>query len=365
MNLRRLIIIFVLVFAVAAFAAKGLQIPPAPADFNVGITARDEAHEPNKGFGFVEMWSFLTKSDDGIVANCQFGITNIGITGYFPAYNITVFLPGGKQVNIYSEFKAKDLEISRDQFLIKYPNVVLQGRHPAYRMQLDDPKVKMDLAFTATCPGVKLAGDGKVLFGKDSDKYYKEILMAPAADVAGTITLNGKTLAFNGWGYVEHASANTFPPSFADRWYSTRFHGPEASVIHSGFVPDDDYTENYFGITTVVVGNEIKRISTRGRLELLETRIDPVSRYSLPVRGAVVIDEPGFHLRLPIHFNNFVERIEALAKINVVARKIVELLYARPYIYRFPPIETSANLNWGEGEKTCSGEVISQVVVFK
>lgn len=365
MKLRGLIIFIVLLLAATALAAKTLLVPPVPENFNAGISAKDEAHEPHKGFGFVEMWSFLAKSNDGTVANCQFGVSNAGITNNFPAYNVTIFLPSGEQVNIYSEFKSKELNASQDRFLMEFPNVSLKGRHPTYYLKLDDPKIKLDLKFQATFPGVKLAKDGKVRFGKDFNGFYREIIMAPSADVSGTMTIKGETTPFNGWGYAEHASANTFPPSFVKRWYSVRFHSQDATIIHSGFVPNDDYTEDYFGITTVAVGDEIKYISTSGRLKLLETKLDPVSSYVVPIRGVVVIDEPGCSLRLPINFGNFIERIETLSKINIVARKIIGLLYARPYIYRYPPIKTAVKVDMGNGEENYFGEVIPQVVFFK
>jgi len=365
MKKRWLTLFFLVLLSAFAFAAKSIFVPPVPENINMGITSADEAHEPHKGFGFVEMWSFLARSENGLVANCQFGVSNAGISNNFPAYNITVILPDQKIVNIFSEFKSKDLKADKNNFSVEFPNVKLFGRHPNYYLKLKDPEIKMDMVFKAGSPGVKLSDDGRVKFGKNFKGFYKEILMAPTATVSGTIEVKGAKHNINGWGYVEHALSNTFPPSFVKRWNSLRFHSEKLTVIHSGFVPDSDYNERYFGITTIVKDGRVKHISTAGRLELLETILDPVSKYAIPRKGVITVNDPGCTLSMEIQFDDFIERIETLAKVNIITRKLVEIIYARPYIYRYPPIDTTVKVDFGQGLEPFSGEVISQIVFFK
>ena len=360
---RALALVILVLFATAALAAVTFRLPPVPSNLDRGIVGGDEGQNPQKGLGYLEVWAFWTKCTDGMVVIAQFIVSNTGFQNGFPGYNITILPPDGNAFNVFKEFDADTFSASSDGLDVRFTNTHIGGRHPNYQVKVTDPNLALDLKFKALSPGLRLGGDGAVRFGKKQEDFYKIVLLAPEADVTGSVSFGGATHAINGWGYADHMTQNVLTTSFSRRWTSIRFHNHELSLTHSGMIPSKHYTEPYIGQTTVIEKNKIRHVSFRAALTDLNPRTDPTSKYPIPKGISLKLDDPGCSIRLVVQNPQWFERIEVLGRLNPVTRKIIGSFFARPFIYRFNA-KASATIDWGDGPKSYPGEILTQMIIL-
>ena len=355
------LILLLLPVVVAGIAWADFALPKIPKELNAAVDPSYEAYSPQKGMGYLEAWAFWAKGADGTTVIAQFAVTNTGFQKRFPAYNVTVIPAGKGPVNVYQEFDSKTLVASTDKLDTRFKNVHVTGRHPDYRIKLTDSKVNLDLKFTATCPSLKLAGDGKIRID-NKGHFFRSVILAPRANVSGTVKVGDADFQFSGKGYVDHILQNMISFKFSRRWYVLRFIGENTSVAHMGFFPSSQRKGQYIGQTTVASDGKIRHVSFNGTVTSNGTKVDTVSQYKLPQKVMLKLDEPGCKLELGIPIGNYFERIEVLGRINIVAKKIISLV-ARPYIFRSDN-SVKGKIDLGEGEKEISGNALGQMIIL-
>jgi Svf1-like C-terminal lipocalin-like domain/Svf1-like N-terminal lipocalin domain len=350
------------VFAAVAYAAVKVGVPSVPKDLNRGITAADEAYNPQSGKGYLEVWDFWAEGADGSKIVAQILIGSIGVQNSFPGYMVTYAAPGKESMTVSEEFDADTLAARTDRLAISFPRVMVSGRHPKYRFKLEDEKLKMDLTFVSETPGIKFDNKSQYKLDAKGEDFFRTVAMAPRAKVSGTITTGGKTAQFSGMGYADHVTQNVLSTKFSKRWTALRFHGPNATIIHSGFKPTDSYQPGYYGQTIVIQGSKIVYASNNAKLTLLDSRTD--KGYPVPGKIKLSLDEPGCKLDLTMDYSNIYNRVEILDKLNVVTKKIIGTFFARPVIFRASNHAT-ATIDLGAGPKKVAGKTMGQVIFVK
>lgn len=354
-------LILLILFAVALAAWGDFSLPDIPNDLNGGVDASYEAYFPQKGMGYLEAWAFWAKGADGSTIIAQFAVTSTGFQKRFPAYNVTVVPAGKRPINVYQEFDSKTLIASTEKLDTRFTNAHIVGRHPDYRIELNDPQLELDLKFMATCPSFKLSKDGRIKID-DKGHFFRSVILAPRANVSGSFKVGGEKVEFNGKGYVDHILQNILSFKFSKRWYVLRFIGEKTSVAHMGFLPSKKSQGHYIGQTTVVSGGKVRHVSFNGLVQTVGEKIDPVSEYKLPQKVMLKLDDPDCKMKLDIPISNYFERLEVLGRINVVAKKIISLV-AKPYLFRSDN-RVMGKLDLGEGETTISGNVLGQLIIL-
>ena len=359
-----LIGLLICILFTTALAAAGFKLPPIPANLDAGIGIEDEAYNPQKGIGYLEVWAFWAKGSNGSAIIAQFVVSNTGFQNSFPGYNVTVIPPKGKAVNIFQEFDSETFSAKKSGLDVSFTNVKLKGNHPNYHVRLDDQKIKLDLLFKATGPGLKFGGDGNIRFGKDHDDFFRQVLLAPQARVSGNFSVNGKRFDISGNGYIDHLTQNVLTTSFSRHWYAIRFFNGDITVSHNGLVPSKGYSEPYIGQTAIIKNGKIKFLSHNASFSPAGHKVDPLSKYSVPERFVLRVNENGCKMKMDVRSGGFFERIEVLKRVNPITRKIIGTFLAKPYIYRYNA-KTAALIDLGDGEKTYSGDVLASCIILK
>ena len=364
--MKRYIILIALVLTLAslAYASSTFKLPPLPLDMNAGLAKTDEGYSPQSGKGYLETWAFWALGDDGSILIVQYLVSNTGLQNRFPGYNVTFVPPNEKPFSIFNEFDADTLVADKNSFNVKFPNAQAGGDFPTYRAKLNDPRIKYDLTFKATSPGAKMGGDSKIRFGKNHDDFFVRVILAPKAKVTGTLEYNGKTYNISGKGYVDHMIQNTFATSFSKRWYSFKFFSEKLTVLHTGFIPNKDYSDPYIGQSAIIKEGKIVHMSFGATITPSGAVKDSISSYTIPNNVTFGINEPGCKLEFNAKTGDFFERVNILSRVNKITAKLIGTFFSKPFIFRSLD-KTTVKADFGNGEEPFPGEVIVQMTVLR
>ena len=354
----------VLLLAVAAFASQ-FSSPSKPANLNAGLTDADRAWRPQKGKGYLEAWNFWGQGQGKSVIVAQFIISNTGFESNFPGYNITVVTPEGKNVSVFKESKAKTLKASTSALSVAFPGAKISGTHPKFHVQLDDPRIKLDLTFMALSPGI-LDGnqEGRFRFGKKLEDFIALSLIAPHAEVTGTATVDGNSFQFKGQGYIDHTFQNALATSFSKRWYSFRFFNDHYTVVHVGFRTSKPELPPYAGQTVVLKDDKIVAYSQKAVVEEIGSMKVAKSGQIIPEKVRFKLNDGPVSLDVVTDYRDRFDTLEVLGRLNPITRTIISTFIADPYIYRSNH-NGSMKLDLGQGEQTIQGETINQLILLE
>lgn len=164
------------------------------------ISLKDDAYHGSTGLQFAEWWYFDATLNDGYSIQFSTRILS-GLHLSFMFVRFDVYKDGHLVSHKKQMHLLKDVDLSKEQPLIKIGKKTEIKGYPdkktgnfIYDIFIEMDGFTADLHFTGVTKGWK----GK----HEADDWWAVVL--PRASVHGTITIQNKTIAVQGWGYHDH-----------------------------------------------------------------------------------------------------------------------------------------------------------------
>lgn len=230
---------------------------------------------------YTERYGFAVDIDGGGHVGVDFTISNLGWGDFHGGVEVRINAPGEKK---YKFSKLKDegeWSSSKKSFKLNIASTsITQVGNNSFRLK-HNGKVKCDLLFDNKMP-MWHPGNGEI---RTDAGYYQLNVIAPRADVTGTITINGKTVKVDQkrGGYADHIATDVAPYDLAMRFSRMRNYNGDIFVIWR----EVTLTEEFGGrsVTWIMIGYKDKIIFSDSAAKMREGRIkqDPKSGYNYPM----------------------------------------------------------------------------------
>jgi|GEM_PF-2610348 len=315
---------------------------------------------------YLESYSFNGWFDDGSRVYIQFVINNLGIGDFKAGVSMSYSPAKGKGAGLAEKADYGEWKYNRSgDFLLSIKNNFVTGNEKGFHIKGKDDNFAIDVQFKNRVAPWR-PKDGRVLYGPNGeDGIYDFLLMAPRADVSGTVTVRGKTIQVKGIGFGDHSTMDV--PAFdqSRRWIRLRAYDKRHSVLLSEFVtppaqgsvripwllvtrdgvpilqsfryrlkpvtygPDEKYSR-YVTVTEYELEAKSKRVHLKGRVKMkkLLSRYSFVNKLPPIIRSIVrqVVDPMSFTWRNEFSFTLVVDGEE----VDVQGEGISEMTYSNP-----------------------------------
>ena len=279
---------------------------------------------------YTERYGFAVDLDGGGHIGVDWTISNLGWGDGKGGVEVRVNLPGQKKYSFSDDVKAKKWSYSKSSFDIDIlkTRVQAQGKNK-FLLTHQGKDVSFKLTFTNTVPMWK-PGTGEI---KVKDGYYKFNLIAPRANVAGEVTIGGKTFKVKGTknGYADHVATNIAPFDFAKRFSRFRNYNDDVFVMWREIQLHPDYGGESF--TWLVVGykDQVVLSDPNAKIKFANLRNDAKAGYKFPM--AIQIDGTNGKdsVKLVMKGKSF-KRTDLLASYGAAA-KLVASAVSNPFRY--------------------------------
>ena len=104
----------------------------------------------------------------------------------------------------------------------------LKQDEAGYRVQIAERELELDLTFQ---PLVESYQPQEITLFEGEDTRFSWKVYAPAAQISGTIRLDGQEITLRGEGYLDYNRCNRPFNRFIRQWHWGRFHSPEKTIV--------------------------------------------------------------------------------------------------------------------------------------
>lgn len=274
----------ILCFSLGA-ALMALSVPAFAASWGSAKggtpTMKELIPKMSGGQAYTERYGFAVDLDQGGHIGVDFTISNLGWGSGHGAVQVRVDRPGQKKYRHSEKLGDGDWSYSKDKFSLDISNTqVDQVGNNGFRVR-HDGSTKFDITFTNKMPMWK-PGSGRV---KSGEGYYQFNLIAPRADVKGTVTQGGKTVEVTGKraGYADHVATDVAPFNFATRFSRLRNYNDDVFVFWREISTTDDFGGG--SVTFVMIGYKDKIVFSDANASWKggQFKVDPKTNYRVPL----------------------------------------------------------------------------------
>ena len=184
-------------------------------------------------FWYSEQYYFGAVSKRGETLRVHFQFSNIGIQRGKASVKVTFIDASGRRVRTSQQFPRGAWRYDRKRLDVRLGQNRMQGKPGQIMISVGNAKLKVAVTFSNSLPPWR-PGNGR-LHVTDPQHFYDFTLLAPRANVVGTVTLvsSGETLRFSGVGYADHSFGTIPPHLLVKRWIRMRQIGANETVILS------------------------------------------------------------------------------------------------------------------------------------
>ncbi|KAI8867946.1 hypothetical protein GQ42DRAFT_164466 [Ramicandelaber brevisporus] len=341
------------------------------------------------GTGSESQTLYIITDDDAVVL-AQIAWANIGLYPTIQAtfrYNsadgkttvhrtvtCSTFTPSADKRSVKTEFMSIDAAKDGKSWTFMFGLTPAEAAH-----------VRGTITFTATDRGYKIGSEGKVSLGYDDAKFIAHKFV-PYGKCDGVITINGRNnIMLSGKGTFIHAYGQGVKPhSVAQRWSLVVANMPVAKVFTRPAGGDDSawtavqletkdagahvsllryLTDKAFGAENMGMGSvfwqgKLHAVTTSNTAKPLNETLDHDTGYLVP--GSVRYDLngttlPGYnaatvsgadtsgaastgakvHAEITVNNANQMARVDVLAELPYLIRRVIQALISKPYVYQF------------------------------
>lgn len=245
------------------------------------VSSKDLVPKMSSEEGYSERYTFAVDLEDGGHVGVDFTISNLGWGSGHGAVQVRVNLPNQPKYKYSEKLDEGEWSYSKGTFGMKVANTEVKRVGDGFRIIHTGAK-PFDLTFDNKMPGWK-PGSGKI---KVDGGYYQYNLIAPRADVSGTVA--GKKVSASRAGYADHVATNVAPFDLATRFMRMRHYNGDIFVIWREITLTKE--QGGKSLTWMMVGfkDEIVFSDSRARMREGSIKVDPKTKYRVPL--AVQID---------------------------------------------------------------------------
>lgn len=264
-------------------------------------------------------------------------------------------------------------DLSSDRCSVKtdFFSIQLDAAQNLYRINITHPQVVVSLEFKRIDKGFKV-GEGKTFLGGDDAKSagFVSHKFWPRAESKGTFIIDQQIHDIEGEGIFIHAIQGMQPQLIATHWNFVDFHSNEASINMMQFKTTKQYGSVSINQGSLVLNDKLVCVCVDNHLELLDLERDPETEYDVPKRIKLTwkgktIKEQGevkdVNITMLGETKNLLDKIDVLAEIPFVVRKIVQTFVVKPYIYQWLD-QVKAEITIGDKTIVTEGHCFQELV---
>lgn len=201
-----------------------------------------DAPENRSNEFYSEWWSFVYALDNGYWAYIQFLVSNMGPGDGKGAVTAEFRLPDGQKFSERTDFEDGQWKSAKDRFELTFGENTLSGPLDALKIHVKNPSFEADFQLKNVAPPWK-PGTGKAQYGTSSGRYYQIQLLAPIAQIEGTVTLEGDPTPHKVKGLVhaDHQIASIGMQEQAKRWARFRTMNDKTALFLANLQTPDTY----------------------------------------------------------------------------------------------------------------------------
>ncbi|KAI8372356.1 oxidative stress survival, Svf1-like protein [Choanephora cucurbitarum] len=317
---------------------------------------------------------FYITTKTGAFAFVQLIHSNIGL--WNPTISFTCrFYDPETNTNVFKNINMSKFELSADKRSVKtdFISIQLDAEQKAYKINITHPELVVSLDFDRIDKGFKV-GEGKTYLGGDkaSAAGFVSHKFWPRANAKGTFIVNQKIHEVEGDGMFVHAIQGMQPQLIASNWNFVNFHSDKASIGMMQFQTTKQYGSVNINQGSLVLNGELICVSIDNSVELLDMVKDTETDYDIPQKvkltwkGKTIKkqenEEPkDVLIEMVVDVKNLIDKIDILAEIPYVIRKLVQSLIVKPYIYQWLD-KATAEITVGDEKVSTEGHCFQELV---
>lgn len=311
-----------LIFAVACFATT----PAFAQSWGSGASKpspKELIPKMHSQEAYTERYGFAVDLDGGGHVGVDFTISNLGIGDGHGAIHVRVNMPGEKNYSYSKKLSSKEWSSSTSGFALKFDNTTVSSSNGDTFVLKHTGAKPFELTFTNKIPMWR-PGNGRV---EVSNGYYAFNLIAPRADVTGTVA--GKAVTGSRAGYADHVATNVAPFDFAKRFMRFRHYNGDVFVMWR----EIELAENGKSLTWVVVGykDQIVFSDANATLKFGSLQKDAKAGYQVP--RVLQLDAKSGKDSVRIVMRGSTMKSKDLLESYGTAAKLVASAVSKPYQY--------------------------------
>jgi hypothetical protein len=288
---------------------------------------------PSRSKPYAESWSLWGESNKGWLVYASFFVTKMHpFVGTRIGVQMTLVTPGGQILHRLKEFKKKHFRTSKQtiDMRVKQNRFVSNGKQGKVRFVFKD--AKCNLTFKRAMPGFRFQG-GTVRLGS---RKLISLPFAPKASLSGSINWKGKTIRFQGTGYLDRSWQHE-PHQIAKRWYNLRAIASDYTILLSQLTPTKTWQSNR--MTSLSIGYKGKWLGHLNTKQVFTrfTRYkkDKRSGYRVPKQLIVKGTLPnGTKVILTAKHIRSIHTLDVLAHVPGILRFFIQKLITKPFLFR-------------------------------
>ncbi|CEP07964.1 hypothetical protein [Parasitella parasitica] len=309
------------------------------------------------GFAFVQLiHSNIGLWNPTITMTCRF---------YDPESKTSVF----KNISMKSKFELSD---DRRSVKTEFFNIQLDAAQKLYKINITHPELVVSLDFERVDRGFKV-GEGKTYLGgdKSSAAGFVSHKFWPRCVVKGTFIVNKNVFETEGDGIFIHAIQGMQPQLIASNWNFVNFQADRASIAMMQFQTTKQYGSVNINQGSLVLDDKLVCVSIDNSVELLDLQKDEDTQYDIPQtikfrwKGKEIKEEgqepKDVHITMTTEPRVLIEKIDVLAEIPYVIRKLVQSMIVKPYIYQWID-KATAEITIGDELTIVEGHCFQELV---
>ncbi|KAI8988771.1 oxidative stress survival, Svf1-like protein [Pilobolus umbonatus] len=316
---------------------------------------------------------YLTTRSGGF-AFVQLIHSNIGL--WNPTISFTCrFYEPQSNTSVFKNINMSKFELSADKRSVKtdYFNIILDSTQKMFKVNITHPELVVSLDFSRVDKGFKV-GEGKTYLGGDqgSAAGFVSHKFWPRCVGKGTFIVDQKIHEIEGDGMFIHAIQGMQPQLIATNWNFVDFHSKEASIAMMQFQTTKQYGSVNINQGSLVLNDKLICVSVDNHVELLDLKKDPDTDYDIPQKvkmtwkGKTIKENESDESKdvsiiMVVEVKNLLDKIDILAEIPYIIRKLVQSLIVKPYIYQWLD-KSTAEITIGDEKTVVEGHCFQELV---
>ncbi|HQG49591.1 MAG TPA: hypothetical protein PK373_10925 [Sedimentisphaerales bacterium] len=285
---------------------------------------------------YSEWWSFVFTMDDGYWAYVQFLVSNLGSGDGNVTVRAQLRLPDDQEFSEKTELNAEQWSWARDRFEITFGDNSLAGPLDALVIKVKNASFEAEYRLKNLVPPWK-PGTGRAQYGASPSRYFQFTVMAPIAQMEGTVRVAGedKARTVKGIVHADHSLTTIGMQEQAKRNMRFRSINPKSTLLITDIEPPSIYgTER---IQYAVLWADGKKVFETTRLDIKygNDYVDPKKAgYACPRLIEIGAKDGDQTARIVLKMDKLTGREDFLETANAATRFVVSK-FAKPMMYDF------------------------------
>jgi hypothetical protein len=315
--------------------------------------------------GWYEWWYFDAHLESGhtVVVFFHASNPNPGLTGK-TGIEVVLLRPDGHRIQKFFAYPRSSFSAARDKPEVTIGANTLRVHEqnsglPVYEVHVSEGKIGCHLTYQAEVNGWK-PGTGLSHFGRLGS--FGWVIPFARASVAGTITVDGKTIPVSGVGYHDHNWLNFPFQSVIQYWMWGRIYSDHFTSVYAYIQCNQKVADHTVKVLMLAKGCEV--ILSTGEFDFLpdDFQYNPKAKYQFPKKISIHADGV---MSAILNVREVLEAQDMLEAFNPVLRFLAKnVLGIKPGYFRLVSKVGLEVRHKGESEEE-TGSALHEIVLFK